>query len=157
MQSRLIFIIFLTITVNAQSEVELLNKSDLEKLISKREGKILVLNIWATWCIPCREEIPDLIELQRKYSKDIDVVGISVDFPDEVEKRILPFIKQQNIRYKMFVNNMKDEDLINFFNVKWNGAVPASFIYEKTGKLTLFMEGKKSLKDFEGIIKELIM
>lgn len=147
---------FLPLCVYAQYDIQVLDKKELSELINNREGKVLVLNIWATWCVPCREEIPDLMQLHNKYSAKIDVIGISVDYPDEISARILPFVKQQKINYQLYVNNLKDEELINFFLVKWNGAIPVTFIYDKTGKRIFFLEGKKSYSELEKTVSSLI-
>src|ERR1700688_3490571 len=50
--------------------------------LEKSRGKVILLNFWATWCGPCREEIPDLIELQRKYKDRLQIIGFSVDDDD---------------------------------------------------------------------------
>lgn len=153
MQFLLLHILLVHILLQMEN-IPVLKENDLQKLISDRNGKALVLNIWATWCVPCREEIPDLIKLHQQYSRQADIIGLSVDYPDEVSKRIIPFIKQQNIDYTIFVNGMKDEELINFFNVKWNGAVPATFIFDHKGKMIQFFEGKKKFEVFEKVLKE---
>ncbi len=63
----------------------------LQKLITQRNGKILFLNIWATWCVPCVEEFPDLVRLSQAYPEsELEVVGISADFPDEIETKNPP-------------------------------------------------------------------
>ena len=113
-----------------ETKVSVLNKSALQDLINNRNGKILLLNLWATWCVPCREEIPDLEKLSKTH-KNIDVVGLSVDYPDEIESKILPFLKENNVTYKIYVSGFKnDTELINFLNKDWNGALPATIIFD---------------------------
>lgn len=151
----IILTLIVPLLLSAQ-EVKKLDESVLEELTEKRNGKALVLNLWATWCVPCREEIPDLNELSIKYKDRAEVIGVSVDYPDEIESRIIPFMKKQQFNYPVYVNNMKDEDLINYFNVEWNGAVPVTFIYDKKGNLRSFLEGKKSLSEFEKKLSKVI-
>lgn len=128
--------------------VEKIDKSKLQKLIKERKGKVLFLNVWATWCAPCREEFPTIVKLTNEF-KDVDFVGISVDFPEEVESKIKPFIKSNNVNFPIYVNAFSsDEELINMLNKDWNGAIPATFIYDKSGKLVTFIEGKKSYEEF---------
>jgi len=132
--------------------VELIDKVKLDKLIKDRNGKVLLLNLWATWCVPCREEFPDLVKIQNTFP-DVEVVGISNDFKDEVETRIKPFLKKQNVTFTNYVNGFKVEtELIDYLNEKWNGALPATFIYDTEGKLKVFAQGKK---DYEFFRKEL--
>jgi len=128
--------------------VELIDKVKLDKLIKDRNGKVLLLNLWATWCVPCREEFPDLVKIQNAFP-GVEVVGISNDYKDEVETRIKPFLKKQDVNFTNYVNGFKVEtDLIDFLDDKWNGALPATFIYDTKGTLKLFAQGKKDFNYF---------
>lgn len=136
-------------------DVKVVTLKGLQEIIKNRKGKILVLNVWATWCIPCKEEMPDLMELQKKR-KDIEVIGLSIDYDDEVESKIKPFIKREKITFKILVNGEKsDEKLINFLGSSWNGAIPATFIYDTKGKQVLALEGKKSYAQFADALANL--
>lgn len=134
--------------------VEKIDKAKLSKIIKERKGKVLFLNLWATWCVPCREEFPSIVKLAGEY-KDVEFIGISVDFPEEVESKIIPFLKSQNANFVSYVNAFEsDEELINQLDKDWNGALPATFIYDKTGKKISFMEGKKSYEEFKKEIEK---
>ncbi|MGK9369238.1 TlpA family protein disulfide reductase [Melioribacter sp. Ez-97] len=126
-----------------------INKDGLNKIIKNRKGKVLFLNLWATWCVPCREEIPDIVKLAEEY-KDVEFVGLSVDFPEDVNSKVIPFLKSNNVEYVNYINGFEnDEELINFLDENWNGALPATLIYDSKGKKTVFIEGKKSYKEFK--------
>ena len=144
------------IIIHPQSEqpdsivIKEISLGGLSEIIKNRNGKGLLINIWATWCLPCREEFPGLIRLSDKYKDKIDVVGISVDYPDEVESKIYPFLNKYQVSFINYVNEEKDaEEFINFLNGEWSGAIPASFIYDSDGNQLEFMIGKKSFKEFE--------
>ncbi len=129
--------------------VEKIDKNKLAKIIKERKGKVLFLNLWATWCVPCREEFPEIVKLVNEF-KDVEFIGISVDFPEEVDSKIIPFLKSQSANFISYVNAFEgDEELINFLDTKWNGALPATFIYDKNGKKISFLEGKKSYNEFK--------
>ena len=66
-------------------EVSEITIDGLNEIIKNREGRVLLINIWATWCVPCKEEFPDLIKISNKYGEQIELIGISIDYPDEVE------------------------------------------------------------------------
>lgn len=131
--------------------VEEINKSGLTKLLKERKGRVLFLNMWATWCVPCREEFPSIVKLAEEYkNKPVDFSGISIDFPEETESKIIPFLKSQKVNFTSFVNGFQhDEDLINMLDAKWSGALPATFIFDKKGKKLVFLEGKKSYEEFK--------
>ncbi len=129
--------------------VETIDKAKLSKLIQDRKGKILFLNLWATWCVPCREEFPSIVKLADEM-KDIEFVGISIDFPDEVDSKIIPFLKSNNINFTNYVNRFSgDEELINALDKNWNGALPATFIFDVKGNKKIFLSGSKSYYEFK--------
>ncbi len=141
----------------AAIEVSLLDEDGFQALKKQHEGKILFINAWATWCVPCQKEFPDLVRL-KDYYRDSDVVfvGISVDFPDEVESKVKPFLYSQKVNFPNYVQNFKQpEDLINLLNEKWRGAVPATFIYDKKGKQQAFLLGKHSFDEFKEAIEKI--
>jgi thiol-disulfide isomerase/thioredoxin len=145
--------------VDGQSDniaVEKIDKPKLEQLLNNRDGKVLFINLWATWCIPCREEFPSIIKLVNEFKdKPVDFYGISTDYPDEVESKIIPFLIKQNVNFINLVNGYEeDEDLINAFDKKWNGALPATFIFDKYGKKISFLEGKQSFQKFKREIEK---
>jgi len=129
--------------------VETIDKAKLTKLIKERKGKILFLNMWATWCVPCREEFPSIVKLANEI-KDVEFVGISVDFPDEVNSKIIPFLKSNNINFTNYVNGFSgDEELIAALDKNWNGALPATFIFDVKGNKKIFLSGSKSYGEFK--------
>jgi len=137
--------------------VETIDKTKLAKLIKERKGKSLFLNLWATWCIPCREEFPSIVKLADEY-KNVEFVGISVDFPDEVDSKIIPFLKSNKANFISYVNGFDgDEELINALDKKWNGALPATFLFDRTGKKVTFLEGKKSYDEFKKEIEKALI
>jgi thiol-disulfide isomerase/thioredoxin len=138
-----------------QPEVRLLNENVLDSLLENRHGKKLLLNVWATWCVPCREEFPDLNRIAESYmNKGVEVVGISADYPDEITTKIVPFLEKQKVKFAIFVQDFdRQEDLINKLNPEWSGALPATFIYDTQGTQQAFLLGKQSYADFQAAIK----
>jgi thiol-disulfide isomerase/thioredoxin len=140
---------------NTSFEVKLLEEEQLTELIESRNGRILFINVWATWCIPCREEFPDLVKLASDYhDAKIDFVSISADYPDEIESKIVPFLENQQVNFPVYVQNFeRQEDFINYLNKEWSGALPASFIYNSSGLQKTFLLGKQSYQDFAAAIE----
>lgn len=156
MLKTILFFLACSVAVSAQN-IEAIDQSKLDELINNRNGKILLLNVWATWCLPCKEEVPDLNKVEKQYSKSVDVVGLSTDYPDEIESRIIPFINKNNILYEVSVSAFKkDADLINYLHDEWGGSLPATFIYDSKGKLIHFVEGKEKFSYFEAILDKQI-
>lgn len=97
---------------------------------SAQEGRVLIFNFWATWCAPCRVEIPDLIELQEEFGGDqFEIVGISIDMDgDTVVKE---FVDEMNINYPILID---DGEIANAFGGVF--ALPTTFVVDKQGKIT---------------------
>jgi len=144
-------------TGEKQYHVQPINEANLKRLIEERNGKFLFLNIWATWCIPCKEEFPDLVKLQDDYkNSNVEIVGISLDYPDEVSSKILPFLKANNVNFEVFVQNFeKQEDLINTLNKEWNGGLPATFLFDVNGTQKVFIFGRHDYVYYKQQIEKL--
>jgi thiol-disulfide isomerase/thioredoxin len=99
-------------------------------------GKVVLVNVWATWCGPCRREIPDLVALQDKFKgKEIEVVGLTVEEPDK-ESLVRAFSKQFSINYKIGFSPLDVFELLNNANGgSPNAPIPQSFVFDKNGKL----------------------
>jgi thiol-disulfide isomerase/thioredoxin len=128
------------------SEINVVDDKDLQEIISQRNGKILFLNIWATWCIPCVEEFPTIVKLNKEFkNNDFEVIALSVDLPSERESKIIPFLKKQGAEFRVIVAEEKSSDeIINMLDPDWSGAVPVTFIYDKTGKQVKKLFGAQS-------------
>jgi len=156
----LLLIIF-GVEIFAQSEtdskIKIINVSDLKLLLVEGKGSAVLINVWATWCEPCREEFPDLVVLSEKYKKNVRFISISVDDVADLESKVVPFLKSQNAQLENYLLKViEPEDFINLLDKDWSGAVPATFIYDKYGKQTEALIGKQSFEIFENAIKKVI-
>ncbi|NJM54264.1 MAG: TlpA family protein disulfide reductase [Blastocatellia bacterium] len=108
-------------------------------------GKVLVVNVWATWCGPCRHEIPELIKLQDKHKAGgFEVIGLNLD-EDEDAELIKEFAKEFNINYELLRGN--HELFGEFYRVSKRDAIPQSFLIDREGKLLgVFVGGGSGLK-----------
>lgn len=160
-QRRTLFDVFilLNLILHATSHsqtVEPINKESLRTLIAERHGNPLFLNIWATWCKPCVEEFPDIIRISKEF-KNVEVAAISADFPDEIEEKILPFVKKLNVPFKVYVADFGSQDeFFQLFDSRWGGEIPATFLYDTNGKQILFMRGKQSYEEFKKAIDDVM-
>ncbi len=136
--------------------VEPINEDGLRRLIHERAGRILLLNIWATWCKPCVEEFPGLIRLQQTYQDSlVDIIAISVDYPDEVASKILPFLDSLGVSFTVFVADIpKPEDFIKTLDPAWSGAVPATFVFDRHGQRRAFLLGEKNYEVFKSLVED---
>jgi thiol-disulfide isomerase/thioredoxin len=108
--------------------------------------RVLVVNLWATWCSPCRVEIPHLVELYRELkSQGIEIIGISLDSVNSPS--VLNFVKSQKIKYPVYIGNADD-----IFNKMSVNAVPATFIIDSKGRINNKLVGLYTKDELKGFI-----
>lgn len=111
-------------------------------------AEVVLVNVWATWCIPCREEFPALMRLRREMSAEaMDLVLVSADFPDQLAAA-RAFLAEQGVTFVSFYKDEADEAFINALSERWSGALPATFVFDKERKLARFWEGGASFDEF---------
>jgi peroxiredoxin len=113
-------------------------------------GKIIFLNFWATWCPPCKVEIPDLIQLQTKYRDDVVILGVSID---DTAEQLKPFAAEYRVNYPLLVGNGR-EDVQDAFGPMW--ALPSTAIIGRDGKIARKHTGIRTKEQFETEIKALL-
>jgi len=113
-------------------------------------GKVILVNFWATWCGPCRAEIPSLVELQDEYADDLVVLGLSVDDPAE---KLLPYAKEFKMNYPVLVGNGR-EDVQEAFGPLYG--IPVTVIIGRDGRIALKHSGIATKEQFEREIKTLL-
>ena len=118
---------------NKQTTVVTYNYSELKPLLEKNDDKTYVINFWATWCGPCVKELPAFEKINNEYAdKNVEVILVSLDFPKQVEKKLIPFIEKKNLQSKVILLDDVNEDVwIKAIDTTWSGAIPATLIYNK--------------------------
>jgi peroxiredoxin len=115
------------------------------------KGKVILLNFWATWCGPCKIEIPGFVELQTKYrDRGLVVLGLSVD--DPVEK-LGPFAAKFKMNYPVLVGRDR-EDVQEAYGPMWG--LPTSFVIGRSGKICKKHTGFATKEQFEREILEVL-
>ena len=113
-------------------------------------GKVVLLDFWATWCGPCKIEIPWFMEMQRK-NKDqgFEVLGVAMD--DEGWETVKPFVSDLGVNYRVLMGNDMTAQLYGGVD-----ALPTTFLIDRTGRIAAVHVGLASKKDFEDGIQQLL-
>jgi thiol-disulfide isomerase/thioredoxin len=114
-------------------------------------ARAVLLNVWATWCVPCREEFPDLMKVDKTYrDRGLRVVLLSADFGETVHD-VPAFLAQHGVDFPSFVRagDEGDQAFINGIDPRWSGAMPATWVFDGSGQVRSFWEGRADHARFE--------
>ena len=132
----------------AAPSVPSLNLVGLTDMLAKNKGKVIMLNFFATWCPPCRVEIPELVSVRKKYAeKDVLIISLSLD---EDAKVVPPFVEKMKMTYPVF---MADRDIAKTFKIS---QIPHNAFYSRDGQLILSEPGMADAEMVEMVFKKLL-
>lgn len=130
----------------------LANLSGGMETLEQWRGRVLVVNFWATWCAPCREEIPVFIRMQRKYGiRGLQFVGIAIDRPGPVSA----FQRELGMNYPVLLGNIETVELMRSTGNR-AGALPYTLVIDRSGRLAHRKLGIIKEGDLEQLITTLL-
>ena len=153
---RLLTIILLPLVLAACAEDKVREPSlivasaaDIQGVVREAGAKAVLVNVWATWCIPCREEFPDILKLYRTHKDDgLRLVLVSADFENQTDA-VQAFLAENGVDFDTYLKAEKDTGFIEGMDAEWSAALPASWIYDGQGNKVAFWEGKADYEKFE--------
>ncbi len=120
----------------ANAKLKALDGDDFR--IADLKGKVVLINLWATWCAPCIEEMPHFVKLQEKYGDDgLVIVGLNSD--EEPEAKVRTFVEQQGLNYK--IGWSTKEVVEEFINISKLPGLPQSLLLNRKGEMTGMFRG----------------
>ena len=141
--------------VDATAALLALRLKDLdgtEQALNQWQGKVLVINFWATWCAPCREEIPAFVRLQEKYrDRGLQFVGIAIDEPGPARA----FAREFAINYPVLVGNLQAMEISRAAGNR-AGALPFTVVLDRRGSVADTALGKLSEDRLDALILGLL-
>jgi len=135
-----------------------LDARGLQERIARERGRVVLVNFWATWCVPCLEEFPDLSRLQKNLGpRGLQVLGVSTDLAREtpgVEK----FLEEQKPTFPNYRKRSggDDQDFIEAVDPSWQGELPFSVLYARDGHKVKVISGQRTYAEYEKELKVLL-
>ena len=126
-------------------KVTQINEVALRKLLKREDAnaKPLLVNFWATWCDPCREEFPDLVKLDADYADKIDLITISLDELSEINGDVPKFLAQMKAEMPSYLlKTPNEETAIASVSKSWQGGLPFTILFNGQGETAYFIQGK---------------
>ncbi|MEQ1761724.1 MAG: thioredoxin domain-containing protein [Pyrinomonadaceae bacterium] len=123
----------------------------------KPGAKPLLINFWATWCVPCREEFPDLVKIDNEYKGKIDFITISLDFEEELNTGIPQFLKSMKADMPTYLLITPDESAaIAMISNDWGGGLPLTVLFAPGGERVFFHQGVVKTAELKATIDKLL-
>ncbi len=126
-----------------------------DRIVAPRKGRVLLVNFWATWCEPCREELPGLARAARAFrARDLAVVLVSLDSV-KTQASVARFLSAQKVPFVSWIAKSRDpQDFIDAVDSSWDGALPYTVVYGRNGKPAKKLLGRQSEESFAQAIRQ---
>lgn len=144
----------------SSTAVRAVDTEGLKKLLVRdaKNARPLLVNFWATWCDPCREEFPDLVKVDADYrKKGLDFIAISLDDESDLNTAVPAFLKEMKAKMPAYLLNVSDpEPAIIAVDKNWGGALPATFLYDAQGKVVFRHFGRVKTPELRAAIDKVM-
>jgi len=142
----------------ADSQLVSATPAELRAALDARQGRVVLLNFWATWCRPCLKELPALQALEERYGKQgFELLAVSLDEPEDGDAVVRPFLAKWFPSLKSLLRDAPDMDaMVSVVDPAWNEVLPTSYVIGRDGRVAVRIQGGKSYADFEAAILPLL-
>jgi thiol-disulfide isomerase/thioredoxin len=130
----------------------------LKGLLTQQRERPLLVNFWATFCDPCRDEFPDLVKIDKDYRpRSLEFVTVSLDDMSEIKTGVPKFLDSMKATMPAYLLNDADpEPAINFVDRRWQGDLPATFLYNEKGEVVYKHFGRVNPAELREAIERVV-
>ncbi len=147
-----------TRAVTSPAPVRAINAAEMQGLLKRDDGRPLLVNYWATWCGPCRDEFPELVKIDKDYrARGLDFIAITLDDLADIKTAVPKFLRLMKAQMPVYLLNVADpEPAINLVDREWGGALPATFLYNNRGEVVYKHFGRIKAYELRVAIEKLV-
>jgi len=135
-----------------------IDTEELKGLLSQQREKPLLVNFWATYCDPCRDEFPDLVKIDKDYrSQSLEFFTVSLDDMSDIKSEVPKFLDLMKATMPAYLLNVNDpEPAINMVDQRWRGDLPATFLYNEKGEVIYKHIGRVNVAELRQAIDKVV-
>jgi Thiol-disulfide isomerase and thioredoxins len=159
MRTALFAALFLAVPALAEEAAEVkLQDTDLDgllKAVEAHKGKVVVIDVWANFCVPCKEKFPHMVKLANEYKdKGVVFISLTIDEPEDKDKA-LAFLQKNNAWFQNFFLKDRDKNEKPGDEKLYHSAPPIVHVWDQSGKKVKVYEGKKEAAQLDALLEEL--
>ena len=130
----------------------------LKGLLTQQRERPLLVNFWATFCDPCRDEFPDLVKIDKDYRpRSLEFVTVSLDDFSDIKTGVPRFLDSMNAKMPAYLLNVSDpEPAINLLDPRWQGDLPATFLFNEKGEVVYKHIGRVNTAELREAIEKVV-
>jgi len=138
--------------------VSAIDTDALKGLLTQQRERPLLVNFWATFCDPCRDEFPDLVKINNDYgAQSLEFFTVSLDDMSEINKEVPKFLDAMKAKMPAYLLNVNDpEPAINLVDRKWRGDLPATYLYNEKGEIVYKHIGRVNIAELREAIDKVV-
>jgi thiol-disulfide isomerase/thioredoxin len=138
--------------------VSAIDAEALKNLLTQQRQHPLLVNFWATFCDPCRDEFPDLVKIDQEYRPhELEFFTVSLDDMSEIKNEVPKFLQAMKATMPAYLLNVSDpEPAINLVDPKWQGDLPATFLYNEKGEVVYKHFGRVNTVELRQAIEKVV-
>ena len=135
-----------------------INTEALKTLLTQQRQYPLLVNFWATFCDPCRDEFPDLVKIDREYRpQNLEFVTVSLDDVSEIKNEVPKFLDAMKATMPAYLLDVSDpEPAINLVDPRWRGDLPATYLYTEKGEVVYKHIGRVNTAELREAIEKVV-
>jgi thiol-disulfide isomerase/thioredoxin len=154
----IIIVSFYFLNVVSAQNIPKWKVTDFKHYADTANSELIVINLWATFCKPCVEEIPDLIRVSEKYKGKLSMVFVSLDTEKDYPRKLNRFIKKHHFKFNaVWLDETNADYFCPSFDSSWSGSIPATLFISKKTNSRLFIESEMSADEFEQHIQSFLL